>query len=92
MLQLRRSLAQCNETEASAVIRMGEMGAVTVHWQIGALVLVAWLLCEHVARPLWEEVLKTPFPIDRYCYFACIISKLVPCINCKLWVICTKYM
>jgi hypothetical protein len=78
VLQLRRSLAACNETEAGAVVKIGELGTVTFHWQIGALVLVAWIVCEHICRPIWEEWQKTPFPIDRYHFAVVNLTCLVP--------------
>ena len=57
--------------EASATECAGHLSSLDTQrhsWQVALSAVAAWVLTEHLVRPLWVRVMRTPFPLDRYVY------------------------
>ena len=57
--------------EASATDCAGHLSSLDTQrhsWQVALSAVAAWVLTEHLVRPLWVRVMRTPFPLDRYVY------------------------
>jgi hypothetical protein len=60
--QLSTNSTGCNSKLESAAMQLLGLEA-------GVIILVLWLACEHIGRPLWAKYRDDAFPIDRYLLF-----------------------
>jgi hypothetical protein len=68
-LQLSSNSTLCNSQLKSAFTTVLGLEA-------GLILVVLWLLTEHICRPLWAKYMDGPFPIDRYLSFFEFISNV----------------